>query len=263
MCRRLRHRSGGRSRRRHTGCPGRRRGSQCSLRDRARCPSVTSPPPAAPRPDRIGPSTLEMVATARPVQPLIPDRGHRAALWISGSSQGGYNRAPSGVAPPFRAENEARSERIRRPEHPTLEPIRLPYAKRSENLPADEARWRSRSSRARLRRSRPRRRRALRPTQGHAGENRRRPPQRPHRRTSTRELQAAVELKAGCLSRTACAGPPPGGRRRSCLLKVRETDRLCACERRRGLRARCRAGAGSATCGPTASRRCRALRAAA
>ena len=45
--------------------------------------------------------------------------------------------------------------------------------------------------------------RALRLAQGHARENRRRPPQQPHRRTSLLELHPAVKLKAGRLSRTA------------------------------------------------------------
>ena len=41
------------------------------------------------------------------------------------------------------------------------------------------------------------RRRALRLAQEHAGENHRRPPQQPHRRTPALELQATVKLRAG------------------------------------------------------------------
>ena len=56
------------------------------------------------------------------------------------------------------------------------------------------------------------RRRALRLAQDHAGEDRRRPSQQPHRRTPPLELQAHVKLKVRCLPRTAHAaagGPPP------------------------------------------------------
>ena len=55
--------------------------------------------------------------------------------------------------------------------------------------------------------------RTLRLAQDYAGENRRRPPQQPHRRFASLELQAAVKLKAGCLPRTAyCVIGKRGGR---------------------------------------------------